>query len=98
LNLYLRDVLYNRYLSRHFGFRKIEKWLEVPLDSYAAKAIRQGYGAKELPPWKGIKYLTPEASHVYQNAATWLASGSGFARVHLDVLSLLSKNGLRKTD
>src|SRR5208283_1063473 len=39
LNLFLRDVLYNHYLSQHFGFRQIEKWLEVPLDSYTAKAI-----------------------------------------------------------
>jgi len=86
LNLYLRDVLYNRYLSRHFGFRKVEKWLEVPLDSYVAKAIRKGFGIKDLPPWKGIKYLTPESSQAYQEAARRLASKGGFARVHLDVL------------
>jgi hypothetical protein len=86
LNLYLRDVLYNRYLTRHFCFPKIEKWLEVPLDSYAAKAIRKGFGIKELPPWKGVKYLTPETSQAYQEAAKRLASKGGFARVHLDIL------------
>jgi len=86
LNLFLRDVLYNRYLSRHFAFQQIEKWLEVPLDSYAAKAIRKNYGIKNLPPWKGVKYVTPEASQAYQDAATRLASSSAFARVHLDVL------------
>jgi hypothetical protein len=86
LNLFLRDVLYNHYLSQHFRFRRIEKWLEVPLDSYTAKGIREKYGSKKLPPWKGIKYLTPEVSQAYQDAATKLASDSKFARVHLDVL------------
>jgi hypothetical protein len=86
LNLFLRDVLYNRYVSRYYGFRGVEKWLEIPLDSYTAKAIRKRYGAKNLPAWKGIKHLEPEVSQVYQDAANRLASGHGFGRVHLDIL------------
>jgi hypothetical protein len=86
LNLFLRDVLYNRYLSRYYGFRGVERWLEIPLDSYTAKAIRRRYGAKGLPPWRGIKHLKPEVSQAYQDAATRLASDCGFARVHLDIL------------
>jgi hypothetical protein len=33
LNLVLRDILYNQYLQREYGFNRIGKWLELPLDS-----------------------------------------------------------------
>jgi hypothetical protein len=86
LNLFLRDVLYNRYLSRHFGFRQIENLLEIPLDKDAAKGIRKCYKTKKLPSWEGIKDLTPQTSKAYQDAATCIASACKIGRVHLDVL------------
>ena len=86
LNLFLRDILYNQYLSRHFGFRRLEIWLEVPLDSFAAKGIWSDYKPQTLPRWKSIKSLTYEDSQDYQKAAAAIASSCGFARVHLDIL------------
>jgi hypothetical protein len=88
LNLYMRDMLYYRYLCSHFGFCHLEKWLEVPLDSWTAKGIRQGHKSGALPSWEGVKHLTPEVSEAYQKAAKVIASkpSNRFARVHLDVI------------
>ncbi len=33
INIFLRDVLYNSYLSSVYHFVRLEKWLEVPLES-----------------------------------------------------------------
>ena len=57
LNLYLRDVLYSRYLCKHFDFHHLEKWLEVPLDSFAAKGIQFDYRPKTLVKFPGIKQV-----------------------------------------
>jgi hypothetical protein len=84
LNLFLRDVLYNRYLCQHFQFQAIEDWLEVPLDSYVAKGLRKC--APKLPSWAGLVRLTHEDSDRYQDKAASMASDCGFAPVHLDVL------------
>ena len=90
LNLFLRDVLYNRYLSERFEFKRIEKWMEVPLDRFAAKGILQDYTkdytVESLPSWPGLKHLTPEMSRVYQKAAYDLATSKHLSRVHLDIL------------
>jgi hypothetical protein len=86
LNLFLRDVLYNRYLCDRFHFDRIEKWMEVPLDRLAAEGIRRDYKANSLPRWPGLKHLSPEVSAVYQTAAFDLASSVQICRVHLDIL------------
>src|SRR5262245_190755 len=36
LNIFLRSVVYNRYLYDEFKLGKIVPWLEVPLDSHVA--------------------------------------------------------------
>ncbi|MGD0627080.1 MAG: hypothetical protein ABSB32_20530 [Thermodesulfobacteriota bacterium] len=86
LNLYLRDVLYSRYLCKHFDFHHLEKWLEVPLDSFAAKGVQSDYRPQTLVNFPGIKHLTREVNQAYQEAAAAIASSRGYARVHLDVL------------
>jgi len=94
LNLYLRDVLYSRYLCKHFSFNHLEKWLEVPLDSFAAKGIQKDmlkiagfdYRPKTLVNFPGIKHLAREVNQAYQEAAAVIASSRGYARVHLDIL------------
>jgi hypothetical protein len=85
LNLFLRDILYNRYLSESFEFERIEKWMEVPLDSFVAKGILEDYaGEQPLPPWPGLKRLTPKISALYQKAAYDLGESVHLSRVHLD--------------
>jgi hypothetical protein len=84
LNLFLRDILYNQYLSNFYKFNKIERWLEVPLDSNVVEGIEESYLAN-LPKWKGIKHLKAEDSFVFQQAALKVAKARQIARVHLDV-------------
>ncbi len=85
LNLFLRDVLYNKYLSRQFGFQKIEPWLEIALDSIVAKGLKRHAGIRKLPAWPGMKRLTPKVSDQFQNAAIEHARSEGMDRVHLDM-------------
>src|SRR6266568_1385296 len=33
LNIFLRDVLYSYYLRKEYGFERLERWLELPLDA-----------------------------------------------------------------
>jgi hypothetical protein len=84
LNLFLRDVLYHRYLSKHYKFQRVERWLELPLDRFVAEGIMTStIGA--LPRWRGIVHVAPEESAIYQRAARRIARASGIAPIHLDV-------------
>ena len=85
LNLFLRDALYNRFLCEHFSLRRIESWLEVPLDSFTAKGIKRDSSATEPPRWVSIKSLTPVDSAIFQNAASAIALQKRTARAHLDL-------------
>lgn len=85
INLFLRDALYNKYLNRRFGLQAIERWLEVPLDSIVARALKQQGSRGELPSWPGLKNLTPQVSDKFQVFALQLARQKGLARVHLDI-------------
>lgn len=86
LNIFLRDVLYCRPLCTHFGLGHLEPALEVPLDSnvYAGLASDTG-GQESLPPWSGVKNLTPKISRDLQARAAAIAHSLGVSRVHLDV-------------
>jgi hypothetical protein len=85
LNLFLRDSLYNRYLSECFHLSELESWLEIPLDSIIAGALKKKSTRGELPPWKGLKNLKPENSLKFQDFASIQAKSIGIARVHLDM-------------
>lgn len=86
LNIFLRDVLYNRYLCRAYSFAKLEKWLETPLDSDVATGLIDEPEGTELPRWQSIKNLTPEISNKYQTVALDVARRIGIERVHLDLI------------
>ena len=85
INLFLRDALYNKYISKKFRLQLIEKWLEVPLDSAVAKGLKLNSGRGELPIWPGLKNLTQKVSEDFQVFASKQAHLKGIARVHLDM-------------
>jgi hypothetical protein len=84
INIFLRDALYTTYLCKRFHLREAEGFFEVPLDSITAGHLRRNAGRGVLPPWKGVKHLTPEVSKRFQEYADHLAQTSGVAKVHLD--------------
>lgn len=91
LNLYFREVVYNKFISDYYGLPKnMNKYniaiafLEVPLDRDVATGIRRDAG-EELPKWKSIRDLDKRISDVYQNAAMAIAKEEGVARIHLDL-------------
>jgi hypothetical protein len=85
LNLFLRDVLYNTYLARDLHFARVERWLELPLDSFTIKALRRERSLERLPRWPGVATVDPETYAVFQATADDVARERGIARVHLDV-------------
>jgi len=85
INLFLRDSLYNQYLNRRFEIEKIERWLEIPLDSAVAKGLKARAGRGGLPQWPGLKNLEPVVSDSFQAFASSLAHAIGIKRVHLDM-------------
>jgi hypothetical protein len=85
LNIFLRDAAYNRFLFDHYRLRKLERWLEVPLDSQVAKGLRKEKGGDRLPRWETVIGLTPEVSREYQEFAALVAKRKGTCRVHLDL-------------
>ena len=89
INLFMRDVVYNRYLCEHFALGRVERWLEVPLDSQVAKGVRsEARESKTItvpPAWRGLKRLQYALSRRLQDCALQLAFRRGMARVHLDI-------------
>lgn len=90
LNIYLRGVLYNAYLSRAYAFERVEEWLELPLDSYTVKWLRKDYGELcdgTLPHFPGVAAADFRVYAAYQDAADEVAAEmyGGISRVHLDV-------------
>ncbi|MCH7559635.1 MAG: hypothetical protein IIB56_19590 [Planctomycetes bacterium] len=85
INLFLRDALYNKYLSKKFKLQSIETWLEVPLDRAVTKGLKLHSNRGELPRWPGLKNLKPNISEGFQVFASKQAILKGIARVHLDM-------------
>lgn len=85
LNIFLRDAAYNRYLSQRFGLRKVERWMEVPLDSHVGTQLRATTDGRNLPRWKTVVGLTSDVSAAFQKVATTVARRKGVTRVDLDV-------------
>jgi hypothetical protein len=84
LNMFLRDAFYNIYLRKRFKLLRAEKSFEVPLDGVVANGLRRRF-MEELPPWRGVKYLTKDVSDAYQEAAMREAGSMDLSRVHLDI-------------
>ena len=85
LNIFLRDCIYNQFLSSHFTISQIHPWLEVPLDSHVASGLRATSHKKNLPRWGSIKKLKREDSDKYQDAAEKVADKIECNRVDLDI-------------
>jgi len=89
LNIFLRGALYNRCLCDCYGLAILEPFLETPLDSHVATALRSRCNEEEggllLPPWGTIIRLEKDVSQKYQEVASRVARKKGVARVHLDV-------------
>jgi hypothetical protein len=65
--------------------KKIEKYLEIPLDRVVATALRCAAGKGALPKWPGLKHLDLKTSKIFQNYAAKCAKKYSVNRVHLDV-------------
>ena len=92
LNLFIRDAVYNRHLCEAYGLKRIERFTEVPLDSFVAKALIATKEGEELPKWKTIKHLTKEESGKFQEVAEIVAKRNKTRRVHLDLYCWRQKN------
>jgi hypothetical protein len=89
LNIFLRDVLYNRILCRHYKFRKIEEWMEVPLDKYVYDGLKEDAGKMDFrtpPTWSYINKLKLKGSNDYQEIAKDIAGKKRILRVDLDLV------------
>lgn len=98
LNLYFREVVYNKFISDYYGlpndinkFNKMFAYLEVPLDRDVAMGIRQN-SPEELPEWKSIRELKKAKSELYQEAANHIAKEKGTIRIHLDLIYWRQQN------
>lgn len=85
LNLFLRDCLYNRYLSSEYSLDQLESLMEIPLDSVIAGQLKRNAGRGQLPIWPGLKGLKKEDSKRFQDHASGMAAQEGVPRVHLDI-------------
>ena len=87
LNIFLRDVVYQKYLVEHYRLHAIEPWLEVPMDSHVAKRLRREAGGRTaVPPWRTVIGLDARTNTKYQKFASVVADRRGIKRVHLDVI------------
>lgn len=96
INIFLRDVLYSRWLCGQYGLEKLEPLLELPLDSNVYHGLVEDWqellssvagrpGDCDLPDWPGVKGLRRKVSAQLQAAAGAVAGELGTSRVHLDV-------------
>jgi hypothetical protein len=84
LNIFLRDALYTCYLRDKYELGRSEAFMEIPLDSITTKKLRESAGRRVLPRWRGVKYLRPAESQLYQEHARVVAAREDMARIHLD--------------
>jgi len=90
INVFLEEVFYNRFLVKQYRLQNLERYLEVPLDGQVTKKLLENN--RNLPRWKGIKYLTEENSQKYQDFAKNLAKEKKTSRVYLDLEYWRGKN------
>ena len=90
LNLFFRDVVYNKYLADFLNIPtdykenfKTLRNLEVPLDRDVATGLNKTFD--DLPKWTTIKDLNQNQSKLFQDRALIYAGNKGIARVHLDL-------------
>lgn len=86
INIFLRGVMYNRYLCDKYDLYRLEPWLELPMDRHVAMGLSKEDNAKKLPKWGTVIRLTPGDNKCYQEFAEETALKKGTYRVHLDLL------------
>lgn len=84
MNLFLRDALYNQYLSQHYDLNAVEERLEIPLDSITAAELVKRDKSGVRDPWPGVRRVSAKLSNKYQSLARAIGESEGIARVHLD--------------
>ncbi|MEX1238415.1 MAG: hypothetical protein WEB30_01810 [Cyclobacteriaceae bacterium] len=90
LNLFFRDVVYNKYLADLLNLPtdykddlKTLRNLEVPLDRDVASGLNKTFD--DLPRRTTIKDLNEKQSKLFQDKALIYADRRGIARIHLDL-------------
>lgn len=83
INLFFRDVVYNRFLCNYYGLSSIHKWLELPMDRHCYEGLKED--CKKIGQWPGIKHLSWTLHNEFQIIASELANKRGICRVDLDV-------------
>lgn len=95
LNLFFREVVYNKFMAEHIGlpaglksFNRAIQYLEIPLDKDAAEGIFKYRNEVQGIPdkWPRIVHLNCETSKAFQQAAQTIAHREETARVHLDLI------------
>ncbi|MEK9137117.1 MAG: hypothetical protein AAB393_08340 [Bacteroidota bacterium] len=87
INLFLRDVFYNRYLYREYKLQSLEQLLEVPLDGVVGRYLVEEQRGNRLKSWQTLKRLKAKESRIFQEVASEIAERNGIARVHLDIFA-----------
>ena len=85
VNIFIREALYNTYLTNHHRLGTSERFMEVPLDSFSARGIKS-HCPRRLPVWPGIKGLQRSLSDLLQQHAAEIGEVKEIARIHLDAL------------
>ena len=83
LNIFLRDCNHDRFLCAAYNLARVKGWLEVPLDSHVATALREK--DRSLPKWETVIGLEEHDSARYQQFASVLAARKGIDRIDLDL-------------
>ncbi len=91
INVFLCEAYFNRVLAWRYGLRRIRQWLEVPLDSELAAAIRneaEQYGLNGLPAFPAIIRLDENTGQMFQHCASEVAKRRALpARIYLEVVT-----------
>jgi hypothetical protein len=85
LNLFLRCACYNVLLDRTYHLRRIQRFLEVPVDSFTASHLMHYEPLLVPTKWNKIKRVTEEENRQFQEGARRLAKKWKVNRVDLDI-------------
>lgn len=93
MNIFMRDVLYSRYLHVELcKSNQIEAWLEIPVDSFVANGLRKKDSS--LPKWKSLTKLGKDDHSMYQKFAQSYAKKENTKRVHLDLVFFVERSNV----
>ncbi|MEK6527452.1 MAG: hypothetical protein AABZ36_01005 [Nitrospirota bacterium] len=85
INIFLRNLIYNKHICQKHKIDHIESWLEIPLDSHVAEGLSETDSGRNLPRWNSIKRLTKADSDQYQLVAYTIAEKLKINRIDLDI-------------